>query len=176
MITLELKILVALHLLFAAIFVGSNVFLDFLLTPRLDLIPPGQAARLGDRLGTDFAILNWITLVGLPLSGLLMLWRLGTIRELAYFAFYRSGYGIALCTMIAIWATLIATASVLTFYLRPRVVVKLPYDASRQRVEGARQDAMRYANWMRWLARYNVVVSMLAIVVGGFLRFGGFAF
>jgi uncharacterized membrane protein len=173
---LEVQILVAFHLLFAAIFVGSNVFLDFLLTPRLDLIPPGQAARLGDRLGTDFAILNWITLVGLPLSGLLMLWRLGTIGQLADASFYSSGYGIALCTMIAIWATLVATATMLTFYLRPRVVVKLPYDASRQQVEGARADAMRYANWMRWLARYNVVVSMLAIVVGGFLRFGGFSF
>lgn len=176
MITLELQILIALHLLFAAIFVGSNVFLDFLLTPRLDLIPPGQAARLGDRLGTDFAILNWITLVGLPLTGLLTLWRLGTLGQFVHAAFYMSGYGMALVTMITIWATLIVTASILTFYLRPRVVVKLPYDASRQLVEGARADAMRYANWMRWLARYNVAVSMLAIVVGGFLRFGGFGF
>lgn len=40
--SLDLQILVALHLLFASIFVGSNVFLDFLLTPRLDLIPPAK--------------------------------------------------------------------------------------------------------------------------------------
>src|SRR5215470_17584286 len=134
--SLDLQVLVALHLLFAAVFVGSNVFLDFLLTPRLDLIPPGQAARLGDKLGTDFAILNWITLIGLPLSGLLLLWRLGTISELLDPAFFTGGYGAALLTMISIWLSLIITAAILTFYLRPRVVVKLPYNATREQVEG----------------------------------------
>jgi uncharacterized membrane protein len=174
--SLDLQILVALHLLFASVFVGSNVFLDFLLTPRLDLIPPGQAARLGDKLGTDFAILNWITLLGLPLSGLLLLWRLGTISELLDPAFFAGGYGSALLLMISIWLSLIITAAILTFYLRPRVVVKLPYNATREQVEGSRTDAVRYANWMRRLARYNVISSMVAIVVGGFLRFGGFPF
>ena len=174
--SLDLQILVALHLLFASIFVGSNVFLDFLLTPRLDLIPPGQAARLGDKLGTDFAILNWIALIGLPLSGLLLLWRLGTISSLLDPAFFVGGYGAALLLMISIWFSLIVTAAILTFYLRPRVVVKLPYNANREQVEGSRTDAVKYANWMKRLARYNVISSSLAIVVGGFLRFGGFPF
>jgi uncharacterized membrane protein len=173
---LDLQILVSIHLLFAAVFVGSNVFLDFLLTRRLDLIPPGQAARLGDKLGTDFAILNWITLLGLPLSGVLLLWRLGSLSSLLDPAFFTGGYGAALLTMITIWFTLIITAAILTFYLRPRVVVKLPYDATRQQVEGSRTDAVRYANWMKRLARYNVISSMVAIVIGGFLRFGGFPF
>ena len=173
---LDLQILVSLHLLFAAIFVGSNVFLDFLLTPRLDLIPPGQAARLGDKLGTDFALLNWIALLGLPLSGILLLWRLGNLPSLLDPTFFAGGYGVALMSMVSIWLSLVVTAAILTFYLRPRVVVKLPYDATRQQVEGSRTDAIRYANWMRRLARYNVISSSLAIVVGGFLRFGGFPF
>jgi uncharacterized membrane protein len=174
--SIDLQVLVAFHLLFAAIFVGSNIFLDLLLTPRLDLIPPGQAARLGDKLGTDFAILNWIALGGLPLSGLLLLWRMGTIGQLLQAAFYISGYGVALVSMMTIWASLIATAAILTFYLRPRVVVKLPYDATRQQVEGSRTEAVRYANWMRRLARYNAIASVVALLVGGFLRFGGFPF
>ena len=136
--SLDLQILVSFHLLFAAVFVGSNVFLDFLLTPRLDLIPPGQAARLGDKLGTDFAWLNWIALLGSPLSGLLLLWRLGTFSSLADPSFYVTGYGAALLSMMTIWLTLMVTAAILTFYLRPRVVVKLPYDATRQQVEGSR--------------------------------------
>jgi uncharacterized membrane protein len=169
-----LQLLVAFHLLCAAVFVGSNVFLDILLTPRLDLIPPGQAARLGDKLGTDFAILNWITLVGLPLSGLLLLWPFGILPQMLHPGFYKGNYGVALLTMMFIWLSLVITAAILTFYLRPRVVVKLPYEATRQQVEGARTDAIKYANWMRRLARYNVTVSTLAIVVGGFMRFGGF--
>ncbi len=172
----ELQILIGLHILLAAIFVGSNVFLDFLLTPRLDLIPPGQAARLGDKIGVDFAILNWITLGGMPLTGLLLLWRSSTIGQLVTLEFYTTGYGTALAAMMAIWLTLVISAAILTFYLRPRVLVKLPYDTTRQQVEGARKEAIRYANWMRWFARYNVISSMLAIMIGGFLRFGGFQF
>lgn len=174
--SLDLQILVSLHLFFAAVFVGSNIFLDYLLTPRLDLIPPGQAARLGDKLGTDFAWLNWIALVGSPLTGLLLLWRLGNFSSLFDLNFFVTGYGAALLSMITIWFTLIITAAILTFYLRPRVVVKLPYDATRQQVEGSRTDAMDYAKWMKRLARYNVISSSLVIVIGGFLRFGGFPF
>jgi len=174
--SLDLQVLAAFHMLFAAVFVGSNVFLDFLLTPRLDLIPPGQAARLGDKLGTDFAWLNWIALMGSALSGPLLLWRLGNFSSLADPGFYITGYGAALATMMTIWLSLIITAAILTFYLRPRVVVKLPYDATRQQVEGSRTDAINYAGWMKTLARYNVYASCLAIVVGGFLRFGGYPF
>ncbi len=174
--TIELQILIGLHLVFAGVFVGSNIFLDFLLAPRLDLIPPGQAARLGDKLGTDFAILNWVALGGLPLTGILYLWIFGSLGQFLDGAFYTGGYGIALVLMIAIWASLVGTATVLTFYLRPRVVVKLPYDASRQQVEGSRADAMVYANWMRYLARYNATISVVAVLIGGFLRFGGFPF
>jgi uncharacterized membrane protein len=171
-----LQTLVATHLLFAGVFVGSNIFLDFLLTPSLDVIPPGQAARLGDKLGTQFAILNWITLAGLPLTGFLLLWRLGDLSALLNVHFFLNGYGEALLLMMLIWLSLIVTAAILTFYLRPRVVVKLPYDATRQQVEGVRTDAVLYANWMRRLARYNAIVSTLAILIGGFLRFGGFQF
>jgi len=159
-----------------AIFVGSNVFLDFLLTPRLDLIPPGQAARLGDKLGTDFAWLNWMALLGSPLTGLLLLWRLGNLPALLDPAFYMSGYGAALLIMMTIWLSLVITATILTFYLRPRVVVKLPYDATRQQVEGSRTDAIKYADWMKTFARYNVIASIVAVLIGGFLRFGGFPF
>jgi uncharacterized membrane protein len=171
-----LQILIAVHLLCAAVFVGSNIFLDFLLTPSLDVIPPGQAARLGDRLGTQFAILNWITLVGLPASGFLLLWRIGKLPALVNHHFYLSGYGEALVAMMLIWLSLIVTATILTFYLRPRVVVKLPYDSSRQQVETARTDAIAYATWMRRLARYNAISSAVAILVGGTLRYGGFHF
>jgi membrane-anchored glycerophosphoryl diester phosphodiesterase (GDPDase) len=101
---------------------------------------------------------------------------LGSLSSLLDPAFFTGGYGAALLTMITIWFTLIVTAAILTFYLRPRVVVKLPYNATRQQVEGSRTDAVKYANWMKRLARYNVIVSMVAIVIGGFLRFGGFPF
>lgn len=171
---IDFQILAGLHVLFAGVFVGSNVFLDFLLTPRLDLIPPGQAARLGEKLGIDFAVLNWISLIGLPITGLLFLFRAGAIHRLLEPHFYLTGYGSALLIMMTIWLTLVITGLILTFYLRPRVIVKLPYDVSRQEVESAREKAIKTAEWMRRLARYNAIASMIDILVGTFLRFGGF--
>jgi uncharacterized membrane protein len=171
---ITLQILAGLHLLFAGVFVGSNVFLDFLLTPRLDFIPPGQAARLGEKLGIDFAVLSWISLLGLPTTGLLLLWRAGGIHRLLELSFYTTGYGSALLIMMTIWLTLAITGAILTFYLRPRVVVKLPYDVTRQEIESARERTIRTAQWMRRLARYNAIASMVNIVIGGFLRYSGF--
>lgn len=173
---IELQILIGLHMLGAGVFIGSNVFLDFLLTPRLDLIPPGQAARLGEKLGVDFAWLNFVALGVQPLTGLLMLWRLSTIDHLVMARFYADGYGIGLLLMMLIWLTLIITATILTFYLRPRVVTKLPYDASRQQVESSRTDAIYWAGWMKWFARYNVIAAGVAALIGGTLRFGGLPF
>ena len=168
------SLLIGLHLLCAAIFVGANVFLDFLLTPRLELIPPGQAARLGDRLGVDFAWMIWGTLVGLPLTGLTLLIRFGMTWQLLDPRFYVTGYGSALTTMMLIWVTVTVNGAILTFYLRPRVIVKIPCNATRQEVEDKRNAAPAAAAWMRRLARYNAIAGMVAVVVGGFLRFGGF--
>ncbi len=169
-----LQILVALHMLFAGVFVGSNVFLDYLLTPRLDLIPPGQAARLGEKLGVDFAWLNWVCLAGLPITGLLLFYWFGPIGLLLQPRFYLTPYGLALLIMFLIWVSLVFTAVVLTWVLRPQVIVKLPYDASRQEVEASRTQAVAAADRMRQFARYNAIVSIINILIGGFLRFGGF--
>jgi uncharacterized membrane protein len=164
----------ALHILFAAIFVGSNVFLEFLLSRRLALIPPGQAARLSERLGLDFAVLTWVSLVGMGASGAVLLWKDGLLQNLAHPEFYTSGYGSALITMMGLWLTLVVAGAVITFFLRPRVTPKLPIDATREEVDGARERGMRTATWLRHLARYNLVASALAVIVGGFLNYGGF--
>lgn len=169
-----LAVLTGFHMLFAAVFVGSNVFLDFILTRRMELIPPGQAARLGEKVGVDFALLNWLSLLGLVGTGIGLILELKIDTQLQTSRFYSSGYGVALMTMIVIGVLLIISASVLTFYLRPRVVVKLPYDASREDVKGGRDSALQAARWMKVLARVNAIASMAAMLVGGFLQYGGF--
>lgn len=168
------SIALGLHILFAATFVGSNVFLEFLLSRRLALIPPGQAARLSERLGLDFAVLTWLSLVAMGATGAVLLWKGGLLESLTYREFYTSGYGSALVTMMGLWFTLVVAGAVITFFLRPRVSPKLPMDATREEVDEARERGMRTAAWLRHLARYNLVASTLAIIVGGFLALGGF--
>jgi len=170
---LILKIFLALHVAFAALFVGGNVFLDFILTPRLELIPPGQAARLGEKMGNDFALFNWICLIGILVTGMLTMWRNGLEGSVFDTAFITTSYGAALLVKEVIWTTLIFTGAMMTFYLRPRVIVKLPYDASRESIESDREDTIRYANWMRWMARYNGVAAVIALLSGAFMSKGG---
>jgi uncharacterized membrane protein len=167
-------ILVGLHLLFAAVFVGANVFLYFLLAPRLELIPPPQVARLGERLTVDFAWVAWGTLIGLPITGIAQLVRLGMIGELFESSFYVTSYGAALAVMMLLWFSMVVTGWVMTFPLRSRLAIGLPYDPGRQEIEAGRNTAPAAVAWIRRLARYNAVAGVIAAVVGGFLRFGGF--
>jgi uncharacterized membrane protein len=164
----------ALHVLAAAVFVGSNVFLDFILSRRLELIPPGQAARLSEKVGADFALLNWTALLVLLASGAALILKLNLDPQLLTASFYATGYGLALATMVALWVTVLGCSAVLSFYLRPRVVVKLPVETRILDVEPARLRSIAMATWLRRLARYNGVASILAIAVGGSLRWGGF--
>jgi uncharacterized membrane protein len=168
-----LKVILALHMTFAVLFVGGNVFMDFLLTPRLELIPPGQAARLGEKLGTDFAIFNFVCLGGIIITGPLVLWRLGLESQMFSGAFVSSAYGAALLIKELIWTSLVITGSIMTFYLRPRVIVKLPYDASREKIEGDREKSIDYSKYLRWMARYNGIAGVVAVVMAAFLSRGG---
>ncbi len=170
---LILKVFLSLHVAFAALFVGGNVFMDFLLSPRLDLIPPGQAARLGEKLGNDFAIFNWVCLIGIMITGWLVLWRKGIEQSVFDIEFIQTSYGAALLIKEVIWTTLIFTGAAMTFYLRPRVIVKLPYDASREEIESKREDTMNYSKYMRWMARYNGVAAVVALLAAVFMAQGG---
>jgi putative copper export protein len=168
-----LKIFLSLHVAFAAMFVGGNVFLDFILTPRLELIPPGQAARLSGKMGNDFALFNWICLIGILVTGMLTMWHKGITGSVFDTTFITTSYGAALLVKEILWTTLIFTGAMMTFYLRPRVIVKLPYDASRESIEADREDTIRYADWMRRLARYNGVAAVIALISGVFMNQGG---
>lgn len=168
-----LKIFLSLHVAFAAMFVGGNVFLDFILTPRLELIPPGQAARLSEKMGNDFALFNWICLIGILVTGMLTMWHKGITHSVFDTTFITTSYGAALLVKEILWTTLIFTGAMMTFYLRPRVIVKLPYDASRESIEADREDTIRYADWMRRLARYNGVAAIIALISGVFMNQGG---
>ena len=170
---LTLKLVTSAHILFAALFVGSNVFMDFMLMSRLELIPPGQAARLGEKLGKDFAIFNWVCLIGLLFTGVGLAWKMGFAHSLFSPTFLTTSYGSALLIKEIIWGSLVVTGALMTFYLRPRIIVKLPYDASRGTVDASRESTLRYANWMRWLARYNALAGMTALVSAAFLANGG---
>lgn len=169
----ELKLMAGLHMLAAGIFVGSNVLLERVIK-RLDAVPPREAARLGELLGTDIVYINFIALITAGAVGIYRLASTGMIAAFAQAEFYTTGYGVAISLMILLWVTLIISSSVITFYLRPRLLVKLPFDTSRDALEQFGNSAMAANVWMTWLGRYNLTAGVLAFLIGGFLRLGGF--
>lgn len=171
---IEVKLLIGLHILFAGIFSGTNVYLDFIFTPALSKILPGQALRVGDRVGVRVAVLTLGSLLGLPATGLALLYRFGGLGSIGAASFYANGYGAALATMMLAWASAFASGLVMLFYLRPMAVVRLPIDAPKDVIEAARDRGIKAATWMGRLAKYNAFASFIAIFVGGFLRYGGF--
>lgn len=167
-----LQLLAGLHILSAAVFVGSNSLLEALLR-RLALIPPRDAATLSDRLGVDLAVVNFTALGLLGATGVARLFVSEIAGQALKLSFWTSGYGLALAPMVGIWVTLIASALTL-MWLRGRAVPKLPFDATREDVGQRAEDAMRAAALMRKLGVYNLIAGAAVILVGGFLRYGGF--
>jgi len=170
--TYLLQLLAGLHIVGAAVFVGSNVLVEVLIR-RFELIPPGEAATISAKLGGDLSVLNSTALVLLGGTGFGRMVASGTIDRFNEAAFWSSSYGIAIASMIGLWATVVLTAGSL-LYLRPRAVAKLPFDATRDEVTSRSEAAMRAARWMRHIGWYNLVAGILLILIGGFLRYGGF--
>ncbi len=161
------------HLLAAGVFVGSNVLLERVVK-RLDAVPPREAARLGELLGTDVVYINFTALIVLGATGIYLLKDM-TFGAFAQPAFYISGYGFARSLMIILWLTVIISSSVMTFYLRPRMLPKLPYDVTRDALKQIGERAMAANAWTTRLGRYNLAAGALSMFIGGFVQPSGFS-
>lgn len=170
---MDFQIAVGLHVLAGGVFVGCNVLLERVVH-RLDAIPPREAARMGELIGTDIIWINFGALAVVALSGLYLLWGNGMLPSVIDPEFYGDGYGTAMGLMMLLWLSVVATSLVITFYLRPRLLVKLPYDTSREALEEIGNAAMRANTAMSWLGRYNLAAGVTTILIGGFIRYGGF--
>ena len=168
----DLQLALALHLLAAATFVGCNVLLERVVL-RLDAIPPREAARMGELIGTDIVFINYGALLTAFFSGLYMLWSNGTLGDAMTLAFYGDAYGRTLGLMMGLWASLIVTSSVITFHLRPRLLVKLPFDIKRDALEQIGAEAMAANEWMGRIGRYNLAAGIVAVLSGAVLHYGG---
>jgi hypothetical protein len=170
----EMQVLIGLHILFGSIFLGVNIYLDFILTPALSEILPGQAARFSDRVGSRVFLIMFVSLSGLGITGFWMLWRMGMLPALADPGFYITSYGAALSVMMFIWLTTMTTALLLQYWLRPMFLSRMPLTVDKETIEAAREAGIEAGNRMGLLARYNAVAALVAILTGGFLRYGGY--
>jgi hypothetical protein len=162
-------IMTVVHTIGAAVFVGSNVLLERLVR-RLEAIPPLEAVRLSELLGVDMAVMNSAALVLLGLTGLWKIPQLGVhFGQLVDWRYVSSPDGLALVSMILLWVSLMVSSAFMMFCFRPRLLVKLPYNASRQAIDSEGANAMAAATWISRLSRFNLVAGVLALIAGAFL-------
>lgn len=163
------------HILAAAALVGSVVFNYVILRPALLLIPPPQAVVIAQRTGTAFAILGWVTLGLLVLSGALRLHLQGMLAALFTPDFYTTAYGRALGLMVFFWLVTLVNSSIMVFILRPTLLRKLPVEPNPGLSDVVKRQAAQAvaSKWLGRLQLATVIAAMLALVAGGSVMFGG---
>lgn len=166
------QVLVVLHVTAVVVYLGGALLLHLSVRRALRLVPPGQAAALGARLGRDFTWVSWFSLALWGVTGYWLLARGGRADPTAFSslfiepAFLEFAPGRALLAMVLAWYLLVANALVITFVLRPRVGRRLGPDASAQASADLTRSISTAATWIDVLAFVNLVITAAGFVVG----------
>jgi hypothetical protein len=153
------------HLLFAAILVGSNFFLELIFNRRLKLVPPASQMILSASVGLDMAILNWIALIGLSISGLLYKSELKMFWSLFSLEFYNISYGRTLLVAILIVIALLVNGGLMTFYYRPRLVRRLSPKASEADVAKMTTEQAKLSKRLAYHVHFNFFASITVLML-----------
>lgn len=165
----------ALHILAAVAYVGGAAMLHGPLRRALRLIPPGQAAIVGSRVGGDFTLLSWLSLALLGATGYAMAWQRGWVEASPLTlgispAILESPAGVALLVMVSAWYLVLVGAAIITFVLRPQLALRVGPNASAETAAQAVATIARADRWLDTVALGNLVVATLAVIAGAFLH------
>ncbi len=158
-------VVVWLHVLAAAVWIGSMVFFAAVVVPVVRKLEPQAAAPLIRKIGVRFRALGWLALSALVVTGAANLFYRGVTWEmLTSGAFWSAGFGLVLGWKLGLVAIiLIATAL-------HDVLASSPV---RGRLGSARdqQLARRRASWLgRFVMVVSLVILFLAVALArGFL-------
>lgn len=170
-----LTILIIVHALSAAGLVGAIIFNYFLLRPSLQRIPPPHAVVISQRVGNLFNILGLTALSLLVLTGVLMVYLMGMLGNVASWQFYANPYCRWLAVMVFGWLVTTVSSLIMTLVLRPTLMFRLnpTSNPTLSDVERRRNAQMAASGWLDKLQLVNMAASLLALVAGASLRFGG---
>jgi len=148
------SVLVALHALFATIWVGGLVFAFMVLRPSVDVMPAPDRLALLARIFRRFFVWIWHAVVLMPLTGYAVMFMLyGGFRGADGFIHAMQGLG---------W---IMTIAFLALFFGP-------YPAFRKAVAaGDWQAAAPRLKTMRAIIAFNLVLGLLTVAIGAGGRF-----
>ncbi len=160
-----------LHDLSVCTYVGGAVAMEFILNPAQQTIPPAQAQIMGEKTSDRFLILAWVSLLLILLTGIARLYLKGMIGVLAW----EFSYGRTIFAMFFIWSILVINGALITFLFRPKLKGKLAAGTSQSQASEDRDAKIRAANWIQNLTRLDMVLAILAVLLGVSLTRGGIA-
>lgn len=166
-----------LHDLAVAVYVGGAIAMEFVLGPAQRAIPPAQAQIMGEKTADRFLWLVWISLLLILVTGVLRLWQVGLIGgSTGFFVGPMSlefAYGRTLGVMFIIWLVLVVNGALITFVLRPRLTAKLGAGVEARHADADRDRKARAATWIQHLTRVDLVLALVAVLLGASLFRGG---
>jgi len=140
-------ILITLHLLAAAVWIGGMLFLGLVLTPVLRYRPPDERASLLSAVGRRFLKVAWSALGAILVTGPL-LW-------------IKRGFDVT--PVLAAKLTLVGVILLLSvlhdFVLGPRLIERL-------RGGGHGEETLRLRRRVALLARLNVLCALVVLILG----------
>lgn len=166
----------ALHIVAVTIYVGGGLFLHGPLRRALRMIPPGQASIVAARVGADFTYLSWVSLAVLGLTGYWMALRYEWADLSAPFTLWinplvlQTPKGAAMLVMVFAWYLILISACIITFVLRPQVVLRVSPGVTAEASNRALATISRAARWLDILALTNFGLAMLALLAGAFFH------
>ena len=166
-----------LHDLFICTYVGGAVAMEFILNPAQQTIPPAQAQIMGEKTSDRFLILAWASLLVILLTGIARLYGKGLIGfdPLTTSLNLESSYGRTIFSMLSIWLILVINGALITFLFRPKLKGKLTAGTNQSQANEDRNAKIRAANWIQDLTRLDMILAILAVLLGASLTQGGIA-
>jgi uncharacterized membrane protein len=159
-----------------ATYVGGAVAMEFVLSPAQKLIPPAQAQIMGEKTADRFLMLVWISLALILITGLWRLQHRGMLGGESLlvppltldYSYGRTAFG-----LLFIWILLAVNGSLITFLLRPRLKGKLGAGSTSGQADRDRNAKVQAATWISHLSRADLVLALIAVLLGASLFWGG---
>ncbi len=171
-----------LHDIGFATYIGGAIAMEYVLGPAQASIPPAQAQVMGQKTADRFLWLVWGSLALILVTAVLRL--NGTfvagITELDFNSPFTHGrltlsigYGQTLLVLFLIWCVLVINGLLITFVFRPRLTGRLGTGTTAAGVSAAQNQKLQAAEWIQRLTRADLVLALIAAVLGASLKYGG---
>ncbi|MEE9594493.1 MAG: DUF4149 domain-containing protein [Candidatus Hydrothermarchaeales archaeon] len=147
------------HVLAVVVWLGGGIFFTFLVVPKLSVLSPPDAGKVSGGIAKQFTPLVWVSAVVLAVTGLIRMYLMG---KLSISALLSDSYGNTLLLKLLIFVVIVIVAALIT--------------TTGQKLGNASspEEAGALAKRVDQLAKTNIVLGAVVILLAAGLRYGGF--